>query len=129
MNGTREKKTFLQAAKYLAVGGSSAALELAIFQLLSAGAGMAPGCANVIAVVASTVFNFLANKNVTFKSTANPLRSFMLYIVLFAFNATFSTACISLLAQHGVYPLLAKVATMACIVLWNFVLYKRVVFK
>ena len=85
--------------------------------------------ANVTAVVVSTVFNFLVNRNVTFKSTSNPLRSLVLYLILFALNTTFSTVAISLLAAHGVYPLVAKVCTMACIVLWNFVLYKKVIFK
>ena len=123
------KKTFFQAIKYLIVGGSSAFIELVLFQLLSAVFAIPLAAANVTAVVVSTVFNFLVNRNVTFKSTSNPLRSLVLYLVLFAFNMTFSTMCISLLAAQGVYPLVAKVFTMACIVLWNFVLYKKVIFK
>ncbi len=123
------KKTLFQAIKYLMVGGSSAVIELVLFQLLSAVFAIPLAAANVTAVVVSTVFNFLVNRNVTFKSTSNPLRSLVLYLVLFAFNMTFSTMCISLLAAQGVYPLAAKVFTMACIVLWNFVLYKKIIFK
>ena len=111
------------------VGGSSAAIELVLFQLLSAVFAIPLAAANVTAVVVSTVFNFLVNRNVTFKSTSNPLRSLVLYLILFALNTTFSTVVISLLAAHGVYPLVAKVCTMACIVLWNFVLYKKIIFK
>ena len=123
------KKTLFQAIKYLMVGGSSAAIELVLFQLLSAVFAIPLAAANVTAVVVSTVFNFLVNRNVTFKSTSNPLRSLVLYLILFALNTTFSTVVISLLAAHGVYPLVAKVCTMACIVLWNFVLYKKIIFK
>lgn len=123
------KKTLFQAIKYLVVGGSSAVIELVLFQLLSAAFAIPLAAANVTAVVVSTVFNFLVNRNVTFKSTSNPLRSLVLYLLLFALNTTFSTAVISLLAAQGVYPLVAKVCTMACIVLWNFVLYKKVIFK
>ena len=123
------KKTLFQAIKYLVVGGSSAVIELVLFQLLSAVFAIPLAAANVVAVVVSTVFNFLVNRNVTFKSTSNPLRSLVLYLILFALNTTFSTVAISLLAAHGVYPLVAKVCTMACIVLWNFVLYKKVIFK
>ena len=123
------KKTLFQAIKYLMVGGSSAAIELVLFQLLSAVFAIPLAAANVTAVVVSTVFNFLVNRNVTFKSTSNPLRSLVLYLLLFALNTTFSTAVISLLAAQGIYPLVAKVCTMACIVLWNFVLYKKVIFK
>ena len=123
------KKTLFQAIKYLVVGGSSAVIELVLFQLLSAVFAIPLAAANVTAVVVSTVFNFLVNRNVTFKSTSNPLRSLVLYLLLFALNTTFSTAVISLSAAQGVYPLVAKVCTMACIVLWNFVLYKKVIFK
>ena len=123
------KKTLFQAIKYLVVGGSSAVIELVLFQLLSAVFAIPLAAANVTAVVVSTVFNFLVNRNVTFKSTSNPLRSLVLYLLLFALNTTFSTVVISLLAAQGVYPLVAKVCTMACIVLWNFVLYKKVIFK
>lgn len=123
------KKTLFQAIKYLVVGGSSAVIELVLFQLLSAVFAIPLAAANVTAVVVSTVFNFLVNRNVTFKSTSNPLRSLVLYLLLFALNTTFSTVVISLLAAQGVYPLVAKVFTMACIVLWNFVLYKKIIFK
>ena len=123
------KKTLFQAIKYLVVGGSSAAIELVLFQLLSAVFAIPLAAANVTAVVVSTVFNFLVNRNVTFKSTSNPLRSLVLYLLLFALNTTFSTVVISFLAAQGVYPLVAKVCTMACIVLWNFVLYKKIIFK
>ena len=123
------RKTLFQAIKYLVVGGSSAVIELVLFQLLSAVFAIPLAAANVTAVVVSTVFNFLVNRNVTFKSTSNPLRSLVLYLLLFALNTTFSTVVISLLAAQGVYPLVAKVCTMACIVLWNFVLYKKVIFK
>ena len=123
------KKTLFQAIKYLMVGGSSAVIELVLFQLLSAVFAIPLAAANVTAVVVSTVFNFLVNRNVTFKSTSNPLRSLVLYLLLFALNTTFSTVVISFLAAQGVYPLVAKVCTMACIVLWNFVLYKKIIFK
>lgn len=123
------EKTVFQAFKYVVVGASSAVIELALFQVLSAVLGLALTYSNVIAVVISTTFNFLMSRNVTFKSTSNPVRSLALYLLLFAFNTTFSTVCISFLAAQGIYPLVAKVCTMACIVLWNFVLYKKVVFK
>ena len=123
------KKTLFQAIKYLMVGGSSAVIELVLFQLISVVFAIPLAAANVTAVVVSTVFNFLVNRNVTFKSTSNPLRSLVLYLLLFALNTTFSTVVISFLAAQGVYPLVAKVCTMACIVLWNFVLYKKIIFK
>lgn len=118
-----------QAMSYLLVGGSSALIELVLFQGLYAMAHLSVAPANIIAVIASTVFNFTVNHSVTFKSTGNPLRSLMLYLILFAFNMTFSTLAISWLVGFGVHSILAKLATMVCITLWNFVLYRKVIFK
>lgn len=100
-----------------------------LFQGLYAMAHLSVAPANIIAVIASTVFNFTVNHSVTFKSTGNPLRSLMLYLILFAFNMAFSTLAISWLVGFGVHSILAKLATMVCITLWNFVLYRKVIFK
>ena len=114
---------------YLLAGGGSALLELVLFQGLYQLAGLPIEPSNVIAVVTATALNFLVNRNVTFKSTSNPVRSLALYVLLFAFNTTFSTLAIRALVDVGWPSLVAKLATMVCIVLWNFVLYRKVVFK
>ena len=118
-----------QAVSYLLVGGSSALIELVLFQGLYAMVHLGVAPANIIAVIASTVFNFTVNRSVTFKSTGNPVRSLVLYLILFAFNMTFSPLAISWLVGFGVHSILAKLATMVCITLWNFVLYRKVIFK
>lgn len=125
-----EKRSVVkQAVSYLLVGGSSALIELMLFQGLYAMVHLGVAAANIIAVIASTVFNFTVNRSVTFKSTGNPVRCLVLYLILFAFNMTFSTLVISWLVGFGVHSILAKLATMVCITLWNFVLYRKVIFK
>ena len=114
---------------YLVVGGSTALLELVLFQALYALASWSIPAANVTAVVVATATNFALNRNVTFKSTANPLLSLVKYLVLFAFNTAFSTIAISLFSSMGAPAVAVKLATMACIVIWNFFLYRNVVFK
>ena len=118
-----------QASKYLGVGAGTALLELALFWLLSSPLHLDVAIANVIAVVVATVTNFLLNRSVTFASTSNPARSAVLYALLFAFNTAFSTITISYFASLGAPAIVVKVITMACIVCWNFVLYRKVVFK
>ena len=115
-----------QVIRYAFVGGASAAFELVVFQALYALAG-APS--NIIALVASTAVNFTLNRSLAFKSTANPARSLVLYLVLFIFNTTFSTLAITWLVGLGVHSAVAKLMTMFCIVMWNFVLYLKVIFK
>lgn len=118
-----------QASKYLGVGAGTALLELALFWLLSSPLHLDVAIANVIAVVVATVTNFLLNRSVTFASTSNPVRSAVLYALLFAFNTAFSTITISYFASLGAPAIVVKVITMACIVCWNFVLYRKVIFK
>ncbi|MBQ9020487.1 MAG: GtrA family protein [Eggerthellaceae bacterium] len=125
-NTTREIGT--QGVKYLAVGAGTALFELALFQGLFSFTPLGVEMSNIVAVLVATAANFLLNRNVTFKSTSNPVRSLVLYVLLFAFNLTFSTLVISWLVGIGCHSAVAKVATQACIVLWNFVIYRKIIF-
>lgn len=118
-----------RVAKYLFVGGSSALLELFLFQALYALLGWQIALANVFAVVIATTYNFLLNRSWAFEQKSNSLRSVVLYLLLFFLNTTFSTAVITFLVSAGVISMLAKLFTQACIVLWNYVLYRKVIFK
>lgn len=125
---TQEKRTIKQVLAYLLVGGGTAVLELALFQILYALTPLGAGVSNVVAVVVATACNFALNGTVTFQRSSNLARSIMLYCLLFAFNTAFSTTIITMADSIGVPAILAKLATMACIVCWNFILYKKVVF-
>ena len=115
------KALISQIVRYAFVGGASAAFELVVFQVLYALAGMGIAPSNIIALVASTAVNFTMNRSLAFKSS--------LYLVLFAFNTTFSTLAITWLVSLGLHSAVAKLMTMVCIVMWNFVLYRKVIFK
>lgn len=118
-----------QIVRYTFVGGASAAFELAVFQVLYALVGLDIAPSNIIALVASTAVNFTMNRSLAFKSSASPTRSLALYLALFAFNTTFSTLAITWLVNLGLHSAVAKLMTMVCIVMWNFVLYRKVIFK
>lgn len=123
------KEDVARIAKYLFVGGSSALLELVLFQVLYAVCGWQIAVSNVCAVVVATTYNFLLNRSWAFGQSGNPTRSVILYLLLFAFNTTFSTTAISVLVAHGAPSVAAKLFTQVCIVLWNYVLYRKVIFK
>ena len=117
-----------QGLTYIVVGGSTALLELGLFQLLYEYLHVELAIANIIAVVVATCTNFLINRNVTFASTSNPARSIVLYAMLFCINLFISTNGIALLVSCGVHSAIAKIMLQGCIVLWNFVLYRKVIF-
>ena len=120
--------------RYLIVGFSSAAIELGLFEALyrlfgMPRAGVLLVIANVVAICVATVYNFILSRNWTFRSTSRLTRSIILFVVLFAWNQVFSNTVILLLVGININEILAKVFTMACIVCWNFFLYRFVVFK
>ena len=89
------KKRIMQILIYLAVGGGTALLELVVFSVLYYVLILDPAVSNVVAVLIATATNFLLNGTVTFRGSSNLLRSVILYILLFLFNACFSTFTIS----------------------------------
>ena len=124
-----KKNEIIRILKYLFVGGSSALVELILFQLLFSFAGFSLVTANLTAIVVSTIYNFLLNRSWSFGQKQWSFRSVVLYIALFCFNSVFSSVFISVVSSIGVIPIVSKIISMACIVLWNYVLYKRVIFK
>lgn len=125
----QRKPVKVQGIRYILVGLSSAVIELILFQGLFTVIGWGVAPSNITAVVCSTTFNFLMSRNWTFQGSSNALRSLLLYLLLFVFNATFTTFAIAFMVDGGVPSLLAKLGTMGCVVLWNFVLYRKVIFK
>lgn len=117
-----------QGSRYLFVGIVSAAIDFGGFLFLSEAISWSIQLSNVTSLLISTVFNFVMNRNFTFKSAANPARSIALYFVLLSANMAISTYAISCFVDVGVPSALGKIVMMCCIMLWNFFLYKKVVF-
>jgi putative flippase GtrA len=124
-----KKQVVQKGLRYLLVGGISAAIEMALFGGIYYFFGNNAPVSNIIAVVIATCFNFLVNRTYSFKASTSLVRSIILYIILFCLNLAFTTFAIAILIHYGMLPLLAKVLAMGCVVLWNFVLYNKVIFK
>lgn len=127
--GEKRARAEKQGIAYLAVGAGTALFELAFFQLLYKLFHCPLGISNIIATVVATASNFLLNRSVTFKSTSNPLRSLVLYCLLFLANTAISTVAIEALVAKGVMSAIAKLVMQCCVVVWNFFLYRLVIFK
>ena len=129
LSSIRASKLFEQGMRYVIVGLSSAAIELLAFFLLFEVFGVFVVASNIAALSLSTAYNFTLSRNWTFKSVSSLPRSMALYLLLFIWNQLFSSWAIVGLIDMGLYAVVAKVITMAIIVCWNFVLYRKVVFK
>ena len=123
------KELLKQGGFYIFAGVSAALIELALFTVLNSFTGLGIASANIISVVVATAYNFTLNRSVTFKSTSNPARSAVLYTMLFAINLAITTFAIGALTEAGLQAPVAKLIMQVCVAVWNFVLYKRVIFK
>ena len=123
------RKTAKQAVTYYGVSAVQTVVEFAVFAITQA-LGLATGVANGIAVACSGTFNFLMNRNVTFKASSNFMRSVILFVLLYLWNFAFGTWFIgATYAVFGLSQTIGKFITMAMQGVWGFCLCKWVIFK
>lgn len=124
-----KNKAKKQLVKYLLVGGSTAAFELILYAFLRKIVCLDIAVSNITAVIVATTFNFIINRSWSFKVTSNMFRSMILYTILFFMNMFFSTNAIIFMSGLKILDVYAKFITMCMITMWNFVLYRNVIFK
>lgn len=119
-----------QMKRYLITGFSSAAIEMLLLYLFKDKAHLSVVLANTIAYAVSFWFNFLMSRFWSFGSTGDIRRQLAIYTALFTFNLGASDAIMYLLTTYlSIQYLIAKVFAIGVIVSWNFVLYRKVIFK
>lgn len=117
-----------QAFMYYGVSIVQTFVEFGVFAL--AQLALPTGVANGIAVACSGSFNFLMNRNITFKASSNFWRSVALFVALYVWNFLFGTWFIGwAAASFGCSEMIGKFATMAMQGIWGFCLCKWVIFR
>lgn len=120
---------FRQMITYGGVSFAQTFVEFGVFAIMQL-LGLATGIANGIAVACSGSFNFLMNRNITFKASSNFWRSVALFVLLYLWNFAFSTWFISTTAALFSLPqMVGKFITMMLQGIWGFCLCKWVIFK
>ena len=114
---------------YLMVSATQTLVEFGSFTLLHLLTVLST-IANAVAIVLSASYNFLMNRNVTFKSSSNFTRSVILFITLWAWNYLFGSTMLTWLPQNlGWNAILVKFLTMGCQFAWGYPLCKHVIFR
>lgn len=122
--------TFKQFKKYIATGFMSFILEYLIFFMMYTGFGVWYIISNTVAYVIVFWFNFLLNRFWSFKSRDNVKRQLIIYSVLFIYNIMATNGMLYFLFEiAGVVPLISKVLVMGMVVSWNFIIYKKVIYR
>lgn len=130
-----------QAFWFSVIGGINTALDFIILFVL-ASFGVKIFIANFFSTGTTFIISFLVNKKITFKSVSNNkkelIREMVLFILVTLFglwviqNIVISTAMPifeNLLKNKRISLLLSKLIATIFSLIWNFILYKKVVFK
>lgn len=128
-DGSKKGGCLAQATKYFGVSFTQTFVEFGVFAALH-GLGMNASIANVFAIACSGSYNFIMNRNITFKSSSNLTRSIILFILLYCWNLLFSSTCLAILPEaFGWNTTLVKLLTMCCQGVWGFLLSRYVIFR
>ena len=130
-----------QAFWFSVIGGINTALDFIILFVLTS-LGVKIFIANIFSTGTTFIISFLMNKKITFKSVSNNkkelIREMVLFIIITLFglwviqNIVISTAMPifeNLLKNKRISLLLSKLIATIFSLIWNFILYKKVVFK
>lgn len=124
------EQSLRQFSRYLIIGFSSFFLEYALFFGLFRGIGLTAIISNTLAITIAFCFNFIMNRNWSFQSQSNIMKQLFQYLLLFSFNLMVSNIFIYATQEYmNISPLISKVLIMGLIVIWNFIIYKKVIYK
>lgn len=131
-------KNKAQIIRFGLVGGTNTVIDFGLLFLLKS-LGLPVITSNIISTSVAFCFSFFANKKYTFKTTdTNVRREIILFVVITLFGLwVLQTIVIkvmtALLAQSGLSGdlvlLVAKLVATVVTLVWNYVLYDKVVFR
>lgn len=118
-----------QFTRYLLAGVFCAALEYLSFMLLQTKLHLV--VANTLAYALGFAASFLLNKYVVFQgNNGKTKQQFVMYCLLAFFNYMVGTALLVWLVQTAGAPaFVAKAIAMVAVVSWNFLMYKKIVYR
>ncbi len=117
-------------AKYVIVGVSSVAIDLALLVVFVEWIQLNPTVSVIINQAIVLGFNFTLNKKWSFGSKAPSHKELVRYLILATWNYAFSVGAMHLGNEIlGLPYLLVRVASIACMVLWNFALFRFWVYR
>ena len=117
-------------ARYLVTGFISAAIEFSLLFIFKDLAGLSVVASNTMALAIVFWVNFLMNRLWSFKSKMRLSRQLPMYLMLFVINIGASDLIMYLLTDIvQMQYLLAKVFAIGSVVSWNFIIYRKVIYR
>lgn len=118
----------IQLLKYLISGSTAAAVEYISFILMSYSLGYPSYIAQPASFIIGMCISFAMNRSWVFGEKDKAHKRFILYAVVAVCNLVISTSLLVFMENY-IPAFIAKVAIMGCIAVWNYILFKKVIFK
>ncbi|MCX7747418.1 MAG: GtrA family protein [Clostridia bacterium] len=125
------EKGLQQFKKYVIVGLSCFAIEYLMFLAFLDIIKLEKFSANVIVYSIMFWFNFILNRVWSFESKDAFLKQLLMYGILFLFNQVVGNIGIMYVLTDVflIHAKISKVLIMGVIVIWNFIIYKKIIYK
>ncbi len=119
-----------QLFRYIITGGSAFLIEYLLYLLLIKIVGIDYAIASVVIYILLFIATFVATRKWTFESDGNPKRQLILYLLLVLFNAYVGNyVLMKWLVGAGIPKEIAPFFKTGAITMWNFVVYKFIIYK
>lgn len=132
-------KKYSTQLRFFIVGSFNTALDFSILFTLTIFGGIPNIAANIISTLIAFLVSFVLNRSFTFKSTVKSIKQqFILFTVVTLFGLwilqsvviyTLTPLFTAVGFSDAVALLISKLAATAISLIWNYILYARVVFK
>ncbi|MCK8061457.1 MULTISPECIES: GtrA family protein [unclassified Fusibacter] len=127
----KDKLFTRQFVRYLITGFSAFFIEYGLYVLLIKVLNAQYIIASVLVYCVIFWFVFLMNRKWSFESTKDIRKQLVQYGLLFIFNLVVANIVLMTFFTEilGISELISPLLKMACIVMWNFWIYKNVIYK
>lgn len=130
ISGYVNQQTMGQFIRYVITGFTSFGLEYSIFYISYKIIGLSEIISNSVALGIIFWFNFLMNRIWSFKSKENLKKQLIQYGCLFVFNMFMTNLLMYVFSGILlINPLISKILIMGFVVMWNFVIYKKIIYR
>jgi putative flippase GtrA len=117
--------------RFILGGGTTVGFEYLTFYLLYVNVGLNLLVANSLSFVVGLGISFLFNRLWAFKQETYKRRAhhqIALYIILATTNLVLNNAIVDGLQYVGIDPRIGKIIAILLIAVWNFVIYRKIIF-
>jgi putative flippase GtrA len=115
--------------RFLVVGAAATAVQYAILVAAVEMLGMAPTPASVLGFAISALFNYVANKHITFDATTPNVVALPRFAAMVALGLLTTSVCMRAFTALGLYYLLSQIITTLVVMTINFQIASRWVFR